>query len=162
MDDAHEFGSGLRAHLGFEHEAPVRADRIREPVAEPDPREEELARRLAYLAAAEEALVARERQVAERERDVEARETELEQHVVQAAVDVRQLLRRRAEQQADGLWRSFEEALHATTPGGEADHAVRVAAARALLAEAYDGDAGGQALDDELARLRARRTATGP
>ena len=48
--------------------------------------------------------------------------------------------------------------MHATLHDGSPDHAMRIAAARALLAEAYT-DAGGAALEDELAELRARRSA---
>lgn len=164
MEENQEFGSGLRAHLGFEHgERGHEALPAAEPITEADPREEELARRLAFLAAAEDALVERERRVVEREEEAERRAAELaeQEHAFRAAVDVRHLLRNRAEQHAEGVWRSFEGALHATTHDGSPDHALRLAAARALLAEAYT-DAGGEALEDELAELRARRSASRP
>jgi hypothetical protein len=169
MDDTHEFGSGLRAYIGLEHEEEAAFDGEHPPPAtEPaesevveDPRERELAERLSYLAAAEAALAERERLVLQREEGVEAREVELEELGVRTAIDVRQLLRRRVEQHADLLWRSFDEAMHATFPDGAPDHAVRLAAARALLAESYDAQGAGRELEDELARLRARRTAAG-
>jgi len=169
MDDTHEFGSGLRAYIGLEHEEepPVGGEHTLPATASTerdvpeDPRERELAERLSYLAAAEAALAERERLVVEREHGVEAREAELEELGVRTAVDVRQLLRRRVEQHADILWRSFDEAMHATFPDGAPDHAVRLAAARALLAESYDAQGAGRELEDELARLRSRRTAVG-
>ena len=163
MEENHEFGSGLRAHLGFEFAEPLALETPPppEPVPEQDPREEELAQRLAFLAAAEDALAERERQVAEREERADQRETDLDEHeqAVQTAVDVRRLLRHRVEQHADGVWRSFEEAMRATLHDGSPDHAMRIAATRALLAEAYT-EAGGAALEDELAQLRARRSAS--
>jgi small-conductance mechanosensitive channel len=162
MEENHEFGSGLRAHLGFEFAEPLALETPPppEPVPEQDPREEELAQRLAFLAAAEDALAERERQVAEREERTDRRETDLEEHeqALQTAVDVRRLLRTRVEQHADGVWRSFKDAMHATLHDGSPDHAMRIAATRALLAEAYT-DAGGAALEDELAQLRERRSA---
>jgi hypothetical protein len=163
MEENHEFGSGLRAHLGFEFAEPLALETPPppDPVPEQDPREQELAQRLAFLAAAEDALAERERLVAEREERADRREADLDDHeeAVQTAVDVRRLLRHRAEQHADGVWRSFEEAMRATMQDGAPDHAMRIAAARALLAEAYT-EAGGAALEDELAQLRARRSAT--
>lgn len=162
MEENHEFGSGLRAHLGFEFSEPLALETPPppEPVTEQDPREEELAQRLAFLAAAEDALAERERQIAEREERTNRRETDLEEHeqALQTAVDVRRLLRTRVEQHADGVWRSFKDAMHATLHDGSPDHAMRIAATRALLAEAYT-DAGGAALEDELAQLRERRSA---
>jgi hypothetical protein len=161
MDDAHEFGSGLRAHLGFEYDDAKPAVEPAPPHDEPDPREEELARRLSYLSAAEEALVERERQVIAREEHVDAREARAAEEEVQTTVDVRAFLRRRAEQQADGLWRAFGDALEAKAPDGTPDHLVRLAATRALLAEAYDAAGSRSGLEDELARLRTRRTGSG-
>ena len=162
MEENHEFGSGLRAHLGFEFAEPLALETPPppDPVPEQDPREDELAQRLAFLVAAEDALAERERQIAEREATADQRETDLDRHeqAVQTAVDVRRLLRHRAEQHADGVWRSFEEAMRATMHDGSPDHAMRIVAARALLAEAYT-EAGGAALEDELAQLRARRSA---
>jgi hypothetical protein len=161
MDDPHEFGSGLRAHLGFEYDETTPPLDSTPPREEPDPREEELARRLAYLAAAEEALVERERQVIAREHDVQGREARAAEEEVQTTVDVRAFLRRRAEQQADGLWRAFADALEAKAADGAPDHLVRLAATRALLAEAYDAPGSPSGLEDELARLRTRRTGSG-
>jgi hypothetical protein len=162
MEENHEFGSGLRAHLGFEFAEPLALETPPppEPLPEQDPREEELAQRLAFLVAAEDALAERERQIAEREERTNRRETDLEEHeqALQTAVDVRRLLRTRVEQHADGVWRSFKDAMHATLHDGSPDHAMRIAATRALLAEAYT-DAGGAALEDELAQLRERRSA---
>ena len=163
MEENHEFGSGLRAHLGFEFSEPLALETPPppEPVTEQDPREAELADRRAFLADAERAIAQRERQVAEREARADERESTLDEHeqALQTAVDVRRLLRQRVEQHADGVWHSFKDAMHATMPDGAPDHAMRIAAARALLAEAYT-DAGGAALEDELAELRARRSAT--
>ena len=161
MEENHEFGSGLRAHLGFEFAEPLALETPPppEPVPEQDPREEELAQRLSSLAAAENALAERERHIAGREERADRRETDLEEHeqALETAVDVRRLLRNRVEQHADAVWRSFKDAMHATLHDGSPDHAMRIAATRALLAEAYT-DAGGSALEDELAELRARRS----
>ena len=69
---------------------------------------------------------------------------------------VRDLLRARAGEQADRIWAVFEEALGATGPDGRPDHALRLQAARALLAEVY-GPAEARSVpvpDDELGRLR--------
>src|ERR671937_258198 len=81
---------------------------------------------------------------------------ELERHL-----DVRDLLRRRAEQEVERLWRTFDEALEATRAGGEPDYEVRLSAARALLAEAYaapgEGTSDADELPDELAALRERK-----
>ncbi|HSL66368.1 MAG TPA: hypothetical protein VK874_17065 [Gaiellaceae bacterium] len=172
MDQQHEFGSGLRKHLGFEFLEPVEvllpSSSVSRQEEEPpvDPVEAELERRLSYLAAAEEAFVDRERELdareqalAQLEEELAAREEELVGDLREAGLNARQLLRRRAEQHADGLWRTFEEAMRADAPDGGPDHAIRIAAARALLAEAYDQQGGGAELEDELARLRARRTA---
>ena len=163
MEENHEFGSGLRAHLGFEFSEPLALETPPppEPVTEQDPREKELAQRLSFLAEAEDALAERERLVAEREARADERESNLDEHeqALQTAVDVRRLLRHRAEQHADGVWHSFKDAMHATLHDGSPDHAMRIVAARALLAEAYT-DAGGAALEDELAQLRARRSAS--
>lgn len=163
MEENHEFGSGLRAHLGFEFSEPLVLETPPppEPVTEHDPREAELARRLSFLAAAEDAVAERERLVAEREERTQRREEELDEQeqALETAGDVRRLLRHRAEQHAEGVWHSFKDAMHATFHDGAPDHAMRIAAARALLAEAYT-EAGGAALEDELAQLRARRTAS--
>src|SRR5947208_1896690 len=76
----------------------------------------------------------------------------------------RDYLRRQAEQNADLLWRSFQDALTALRSDGSVDFRLRLEAARALLAEAYPDSAPPerltaeqQAAMDELAGLRARR-----
>ena len=94
----------------------------------------------------------REEEQKERERDV------VERHV-------RGLLRERAEQDADRVWATFEQGLTATHPDGSPDVAARIAAARALLAEAYGPPGGADAESDgsadELAPLRERRREAG-
>jgi hypothetical protein len=172
MNEMHEFGTGLRKHLG--HEEP------REPVAPPaqqaeeeqketvelSPIEQELEQRLAYLAAAEAALDQRERVLAEREENAEAALTLLaeEQARVESEKkrlteigpngDVRELLRRRAAQNADLLWGSFEDALRSD------DLELRLFAARTIVGELYSNDGSRPVEDavDELARIRQRRT----
>jgi hypothetical protein len=76
----------------------------------------------------------------------------------------RDYLRRQAEQNADLIWRSFQDALTALRSDGAVDFRLRLEAARALLAEAYPDSAPPdrltaeqQAAVDELAGLRARR-----
>ena len=78
----------------------------------------------------------------------------------------RAYLRRQAEQHADLLWRSFQDALTALRSDGSADFRVRLEATRALLSEAYPESAPPersaltpeqQAAQDELASVRARR-----
>lgn len=168
----HEFGTGLRKHLGHEE--------AREPVAPPaqqaeeeqnetvelSPIEQELEQRLAYLAAAEAALDQRERVLAEREENAEAALTLLaeEQARVESEKkrlteigpngDVRELLRRRAAQNADLLWSSFEDALRSD------DLELRLFAARTIVGELYSNDGSRPVEDavDELARIRQRRT----
>ena len=165
----HEFGTGLRKHLG--HEAP------REPLLTPVPEapaeavelspiEQELERRLAYLAAAEAALDERERQLAEREDAAEEGLAVLAEEEQRLAAerrrladlgpngDVRALLRRRAAQNADLLWGSFEDALRSD------DLELRLLAARTIVGELYADDSMRPVEDavDELARIRQRRT----
>lgn len=165
------FGTGLRAHLrertgddvagdpGIEsNPAPVPA-----PLPPLDPAAVELEALRGRLEHAEAVLSERERSLnvraaalaAEAER-LKKQETEVERRL-----DVRELLRSRAEREAERLWHAFDEALGATREDGEPDFAVRVAAARALLAEAYaaTGDSAGtmHELPDELAVLRERR-----
>jgi hypothetical protein len=162
-----EFGTGLRKHLG--HEAPPEpaAAPVEDAEAAPpeaSPLEQELEQRLAYLAAAEAALVERERQLVEREGAAEAELTALADEEQQLAEerqrladlgpngDLRELLRKRAGQQADLIWGSFEDALRAD------DLELRLLAARTIVGELYPAD--GRPVEDavdELARIRQRR-----
>ena len=168
---AADFGTGLRAHLGLGggvDEAPLAPPPPRP--AGPDVAELE-ARALALRAAAQE-LEARERRLARQQAELAAESQRLaEQQAAlerQLATDPRPVpavLRERAEQHVERLWRSLFSALDATRADGSADFATRVSAARALLAAAYgDGtpapapSAGGE---DELALLRARRAEFG-
>ena len=156
------FGTGLRAHLE-QHRDPQP-----EPAGDTSPPEvaAELAERVAFVAAAEAELLERERLLAEREAALRAEARRLaELGEAQAATPperryVRELLRERAEQHGDRIWRSVEGALEATRPDGRPDHETRLTALRLLLAEAYDADRRGAwpIPDDELGRLRERRT----
>jgi hypothetical protein len=77
----------------------------------------------------------------------------------------RRYLRRQAEQNADLIWRSFQDGMTALRTDGSVDFRLRLEAARALLDEAYPESAPPerslspeqQAAQDELAGLRARR-----
>jgi hypothetical protein len=78
----------------------------------------------------------------------------------------RRYLRRQAEQNADLIWRSFQDGMTALRTDGSVDFRLRLEAARALLAEAYPESSPPpeqslspeqQATRDELAGLRARR-----
>lgn len=131
MLDQTDFGNGLRAHLRLE--AP-------EPATEPAPQatatEEELTQRLHFLALAQAALEDRERAVAAREHAVAeeaGRLAAIRAELTSAGpgTNPRAVLRERAEQHSELLWRIFEDAL------GAPDQSTRIAAARALLAEAY-------------------------
>ena len=86
--------------------------------------------------------------------------SDLDEHeqAVYAAVDVRRLLRHRVEQHAEGVWRSFEEAMHATLHDGSPDRDA--AGGDPCACSPRRTDAGGAALEDELAQLRARRSAS--
>lgn len=172
------FGTGLRAHLGYGRldgapdvdADPALPDEL-ETVAwegEPQPLPEILgleqrARELEELAVA---LTERERRVAELEAELADESQRL------AAADairtderrpVREVLREHAEQYAEQLVLTFEQALDATAPDGGPDFATRLTALRLLLAEAYGEPAPGRsaegtsAVEDELAELRRRR-----
>lgn len=165
------FGTGLRAHILGRHgdgvdgeepsAAPVPAAAPPEP--DPDPAAAELAIMRVRLERQEAALAERERSLnvqaaalaAEAKRLADEK-AELEQHL-----NVRDLLRQRAEREIERLWRAFDDALEATRAGGEPDYEIRLSAARALLAEAYavPGDAAADAVElpDELAVLRDRK-----
>lgn len=166
----HEFGTGLRKHLGHEEPrepvaAPVEAEQVE--AVEPSALELELEQRLAYLAAAEAALEERERQLVEREGAAEEGLSVLAEEEQRLAAerqrlaelgpngDVRALLRRRAAQNADLLWGSFEDALRSE------DLELRLLAARTIVGELYSDDGTRPVEDavDELARIRQRRTA---
>jgi hypothetical protein len=77
----------------------------------------------------------------------------------------RAYLRRQAEQNADLIWRSFQDGMTALRTDGSVDFRLRLEAARALLEEAYPESAPAErslspeqeAARDELAGLRARR-----
>jgi hypothetical protein len=171
------FGTGLRAHLGYgrlegpeiqaEPEAPAELEPV-EWQGDPEPIPEILgleqrARELDALAA----------QLAEREQQLRDLEAELAQEAQQlAAADavrtaerrpVREVLREHAEQYAEQLVLTFEQALDATAPDGGPDFATRLTALRLLLAEAYGEPSPGRpaegtsAVEDELAELRRRR-----
>jgi hypothetical protein len=164
-----EFGTGLRKHLGHEAAAEpavaaVEAEQQQQVESEPSPLEQELEQRLAYLAAAEAALVERERQLVEREGTAEAELTALadeEQRLAEERQrlndlgpngDVRALLRKRAGQHAELIWGSFEDALRS------GDLELRLLAARTIVGELYPAD--GRPVEDavdELARIRQRR-----
>lgn len=157
-------------------------------------RRRELAERREQIAAVEATLRVREQRIgevrarlAEEERRLSAVEVELttqgekkeeepkeeepkednrkeqERHAVER--HVRGLLRERAEHDAERLWSTFEQGLTATHPDGSPDVTARIAAARALLAEAYgppgsaEGESDGSA--DELAPLRERKREAG-
>ncbi len=72
---------------------------------------------------------------------------------------VRDLLRERVNEQAERIWAVFDDALRATDADGKPDHALRLRAASALLAEVNGPPAGARpgppvASSDELAKLR--------
>jgi hypothetical protein len=187
-DEDHEtgFGTGLRAQLERRREPHAAAE---EDVAPPGPAlpveesrgddalrrelEEALAREaslrraladhslvLTRVTELQEELVAREQEVELLRRVAEAGDSEPDE-------SARDFLRRRAERQAELVWQAFEGALGAARPDGQPDHRLRLDAARALLAEAYDRVRPAPELvrrqaEDELADLRARRAGTPP
>ena len=168
MSDS-EFGTGLRAHLAHRDDAPAE----REAESSPDAEAHELQQRAHAVGVAEARLEQRERQLAAAQAAVAAhaqllveREAELERAAKQrgtdvpAPGDVRELLRRRAEECGDRLWETVERALAATRPDGGVDHATRLAALHLLITDAYsDSPVPAARVEDELARLRERRTA---
>jgi hypothetical protein len=157
----HGFGTGLLAHLERGREglpaapAPMPAP-APEPERVPDP-----------LAERQQALEAREQRLAERERELEAAYAELvrrEERLRHAPQPPQQqgpppeYIRARAEREAELVWAAFSAGLVAETPDGRPDHAARIAAAQALLAE-LRLDPPGAAFADELARRRELREA---
>jgi hypothetical protein len=161
------FGTGLRAHLRAQYEPEPDLEPEAEPVAaaepEPDPREVELAAIRDRLARAEAELLEREHSLAVREQALKAEAKRIadEREELEKHLDVRELLRERAEREAERLWRTFDEALEATSASGTPDYRTRLDAARALLAEAYapntEPTAADPAVPDELAVLRERK-----
>ena len=158
------FGTGLRRHLRAQYDEP---ELVFEEVApepepeEPDPQQVAVEQLLAQLERREQELVEREQSLAVREqalakeaKRIAEERAELEQHL-----DLRELLRARAELEAERLWRTFDEALEATSASGAPDYQTRLNAARALLAEAYAGGADPAVLPvpDQLAELRERK-----
>ncbi len=133
MQDQTDFGTGLRAHLQL---APLPDGFAGDDHDLEDPAEAALEERLELLVVAHAALEERERTLAAREAAVAEEASRLEAIRAELSsaglgTDARTVLRERAEQHAELLWRIFEDAL------GAEDHRTRLAAARALLAEAY-------------------------
>jgi hypothetical protein len=165
------FGTGLRAHLGREGDpapdtpaadAPSLEHPQWEGDPEPAPEPPVGADRTRELDAYAAALAERERRVAELEQELTEESRRL------AAADavrtgprrpVRELLREHAEEQAERLVLTFEQALEATEPDGRPDFSTRLTALRLLLDEAYrePSAAAESRVDDELAELRRRR-----
>lgn len=180
-----EFGTGLRTHLERTRNGEPEPDPTPE---EPDPeatalaaeeealegRRRELSDRREQIAAVETTLRVREQRItevraklADEERRLSAAEAELTTEgkgKEKRPADrrrLRQLLRERAERDAERVWGAFEQGLIATHPDGSPDIEARIAAAKALLAEAY-GPPGGAAdaadeSPDELAPLRKQK-----
>ena len=165
LDDAAResgFGTGLLAHLerGRPHEcepvaapAPAEPEPEARPAAEPEHRRDPLAERERLLAEREAALAATRAELARREAQLAARDAPVSQ------AGLAEQLRARAERAAERVWSAFGDALEATHGDGRPDHAMRIAAAQALLAE-LRLDPPGAAFADELARRRERREAT--
>ena len=177
------FGTGLRAQLERRRGEPYEledegapAEPVAPPVEPPPLDVEALRRELDEALAREDAL---RRGIADHSH-VRARVAELEAEVVERAEEVellrrlveeeasrpnesaREFLRRRAERHAELVWQAFEGALGAAGADGQPDHRLRLDAARALLAEAYERapvapDHVRRQAEDELADLRARR-----
>jgi hypothetical protein len=169
------FGTGLRAHLGregapapaSEHEPTPGEPPLEQPdwEGEPEPLPEPSAAggRASELEAYAASLAERERRLGELERELAEESARL------AATDsvrslprrpVRELLREHAEEQAERLVLTFEQALEATEPDGRPDFSTRLTALRLLLDEAYREPTPGapeSRVEDELAELRRRR-----
>jgi hypothetical protein len=167
------FGTGLRAHLTRDvpaapgPPAPEQAELEHvqwegeaQPVPEPDAGNERSRALEAYAAE----LAERERRLAELEEEVTGESRRLAAADAMLTAErrpVRDLLREHAEQQAERLVLTFEQALEATDHDGRPDFSTRLTALRLLLAEAYGGrageDAGASRVEDELGELRRRR-----
>jgi DNA repair exonuclease SbcCD ATPase subunit len=185
IDDQREtgFGTGLRAHLGYDLSAepdlhpfepelhadepaaeaplePVEWDGDPDPVPDlsgPEQRARELESYAAELAEREQRLNELESELADESQRLAAADAMR----TEARRPVRELLREHAEQYAERLVLTFEQALEATDHDGRPDFTTRLAALRLLLCEAYD-ETGGDAstpsrAEDELAELRRRR-----
>lgn len=171
------FGSGLRAHLGRLGSENVEESEVAQAVAPASegeavvpPAAEEVARRARELAERERRfaehvrgfdahtaeLARREERLREREAALEEASGSPEEHP-----PVRDVLRKHAELSLARIVQVFDDALTATQANGTPDFGVRLAAVRALLAEAYAGDADSTAATaavvDELAAMRDRR-----
>jgi hypothetical protein len=187
IDDQHEtgFGTGLRAHLGYrapaepavddfepeprgfepEFEAPLEpVEWDSEPehasvpdLAEPEQHARELEAHAAELAERERGLAELESEVAEESQRLAAADAMR----TETRRPVRELLREYAEQSAERLVLTFEQALEATDHDGRPDFTTRLAALRLLLSESYDAPAEEASTpsraEDELAELRRRR-----
>ena len=169
-----EFGTGLRAHLAREDvDATLDVGDGVRPDGEGVQPGDDLERRLQALEAAEARLAERERQLAATHAAVAApaqllveRETDLERRARTLsggdAVDVRELLRRRAEEHAERIWKTLDQAMAATRPDGGVDHATRLTALHLLITDAYStSPVPAATVEDELARLRNRKAAHG-
>ena len=124
----------------------------------------------AYEKALDE-LEERERQAIASIRAAEEKSRELDEERASLATErpseaesARAYLRRRVEASGERVWNAFEAALEATRSDGTPDFRTRLAAATALLAEAYAPTDGTSALQiegeperDDLAALRAAK-----
>jgi hypothetical protein len=180
------FGTGLRAHLGIGSGEPSEpsAPAAEAPAAPDDDRRRDellalsadLDERTRRLREGEQRLIERESalsaQAAELAREAERLDvtrTEFDAREARAAAEdalgpVREMLRTRAEREAERLWRTIEQALDAVLDDGRPDYHARLAAVKLLLGEAYDPGATMDALPppaeqpaDELALRRAER-----
>lgn len=176
------FGTGLRAHLTRDalapppgHAPPPLEHRTapehehepeREPVrweGEPAPAPELAGERASALEAYAAELADRDRRLAEAEAELadESHRLAAADAVRSAAPrPVRHVLREHAEQEAERIVLTFEQALEATEADGRPDFPTRLAALRLLLHEAYGEPGGAESqsrVDDELAELRRRR-----
>jgi hypothetical protein len=161
------FGTGLRAHLGRDATPspapPPGLDRPRpegDPVPDPSPSSvQERGRQLDAYAAE---LAGRERRLAELEQELSEEAQRLAAADAMRTAEPRpvpDLLREHAEQHAERLLLTLEQALDATDQAGLPDHHARLAALRLLLDEAYREPAGESSspMADELGELRRRR-----
>lgn len=168
------FGTGLRAHLGRlgaedEEAAPTVAESAVAPTFD------ELVRRARELAEREQRFAEHVRAFEAHAEELAGREDALRERTL--ALDeerraraesrpVREVLREHAELSLARIVQVYDDALTATQSNGTPDFGVRLAAVRALLAEAYAGDPGSAeataAVVDELAAMRDRRTGDSP
>jgi hypothetical protein len=160
------FGTGLRAHLGRDAAPPAapppaldqpRWEGDPDPVPPPTSAPEN-GRLDAYAAE----LAERERRLAELERELAEEAQRLAAADAMRTAEPRpvpELLREHAEQHAERLLLTVEQALDATGQDGRPDHHARLAALRLLLDEAYREPAaeGSSPIADELGELRRRR-----